>query len=327
MSNKLKSPFIYFGGKSKIAPDVWSILGNDLQNYVEPFAGSLAVLLARPSPFKGPETINDFSCLLINLWRTIQKDPIALAELCVGPAAEVDKEARHYWLVTHENELRDTLGDPDAYDLKAAAFWVKGLNEWIRGGFCSGDGPWAWSKQCGWYKQDNGQGVNRQVPHMGGSKGVNRQVPHLAGGKGEYAMRIQFLTDWFSALRDRLCYVRMICGDWSKLCESDTVTIKHGLTGVFLDPPYAGTEYVYAEDKPISSHVNQWCAENGQNNLLRIVLCGRGTEHDSLLELGWHKEVWSAIAGYSRTEEHHTEALWCSPNCNFNSIKQQELFE
>jgi DNA adenine methylase len=41
----LKAPFPWFGGKSIIAPEVWERFGN-VQNFVEPFAGSLAVLLA-----------------------------------------------------------------------------------------------------------------------------------------------------------------------------------------------------------------------------------------------------------------------------------------
>jgi hypothetical protein len=47
----------WFGGKSRAAELVWSRLG-DIGNYVEPFAGSLAVLLARPHEPR-IETIND----------------------------------------------------------------------------------------------------------------------------------------------------------------------------------------------------------------------------------------------------------------------------
>ena len=42
-----KAPFPWFGGKKHAAPHVWSALG-DVDHYVEPFAGSLAVLLQRP---------------------------------------------------------------------------------------------------------------------------------------------------------------------------------------------------------------------------------------------------------------------------------------
>ena len=55
----LSAPFPYFGGKRRAAPIIWQALG-DPSGYVEPFAGSAAVLLARP-PFKGrrTETLND----------------------------------------------------------------------------------------------------------------------------------------------------------------------------------------------------------------------------------------------------------------------------
>lgn len=42
----LKAPFPYFGGKSKVAPLIWERFGV-VSNYVEPFFGSGAVLLAR----------------------------------------------------------------------------------------------------------------------------------------------------------------------------------------------------------------------------------------------------------------------------------------
>ena len=55
----MKAPFPYMGGKSRIAGEVWSRLG-DCPNYVEAFAGSLAMLLARPTEHRGGiETVND----------------------------------------------------------------------------------------------------------------------------------------------------------------------------------------------------------------------------------------------------------------------------
>ena len=58
----LRAPFPWFGGKSRAAPLVWAALG-DVANYVEPFAGSLAVLLARPSAPR-VETVNGLDCYL-----------------------------------------------------------------------------------------------------------------------------------------------------------------------------------------------------------------------------------------------------------------------
>lgn len=47
MSEALKAPFPWFGGKRKVAKEVWQRFGN-VKNYVEPFFGSGAVLLGRP---------------------------------------------------------------------------------------------------------------------------------------------------------------------------------------------------------------------------------------------------------------------------------------
>jgi site-specific DNA-adenine methylase len=60
MNAELKAPFPWFGGKSRIADIVWDALG-PVDNYVEPFAGSMAVLLHRPDERwqSGAETVND----------------------------------------------------------------------------------------------------------------------------------------------------------------------------------------------------------------------------------------------------------------------------
>ena len=58
----MKAPFVWFGGKRRVAPEVWAALG-DVPNYIEPFAGSLAVLLGRPHDMSNgtrrAETVND----------------------------------------------------------------------------------------------------------------------------------------------------------------------------------------------------------------------------------------------------------------------------
>ena len=54
----IKSPYPYFGGKATVAAEVWQRFGA-VKNYVEPFFGSGAVLLNRPQPFHGTETVND----------------------------------------------------------------------------------------------------------------------------------------------------------------------------------------------------------------------------------------------------------------------------
>ena len=311
MTPELKAPFPYFGGKSKIAEQVWTLFG-DVKNYVEPFAGSAAVLLARPQGFKGPETLNDFSCFVVNAWRAIRDNPEALAERLVGPVCEVNTEAEHAALMRSGEGLRDRLGDTGYSDLALAAYWIRGANEWIGSGWAGGEGPWSWSRATGWQKRD------RQLPHLGDAgKGINRQLPHLGNaGTGQYEQRVEWVTSWLCALRDRLCEVRIACGDFERVL-GDSSTTKHGLTGVFLDPPYDGTEYVYGTKVPVSERVFDWCLESTKTPLLRIVLAGRGTEHDTLLRHGWGKSVWTTNRGYSKdTNKGRTEeALWYSPSC------------
>lgn len=60
-SPTLRAPFPWFGGKSKVAAQVWERFG-DTPNYVEPFAGSLAVLLGRETAPR-VETVNDIDCV------------------------------------------------------------------------------------------------------------------------------------------------------------------------------------------------------------------------------------------------------------------------
>ena len=80
----MKSPYPWFGGKARIADLVWSRFGA-VKNYVEPFFGGGAVLLNRPQPFRGPETVNDINGFLANFWRSVQADPDAVANYADWP--------------------------------------------------------------------------------------------------------------------------------------------------------------------------------------------------------------------------------------------------
>lgn len=95
----MKPPFPWFGGKRRVAPRVWEALG-DVANYIEPFAGSLAVLLNRPTRHTGyVETVNDMDAYICNFWRAVQHDPSSVARYADNPVSECDLEARHIWLV------------------------------------------------------------------------------------------------------------------------------------------------------------------------------------------------------------------------------------
>ena len=207
----LDAPFPWFGGKRQVAVEVWARFG-DVPNYVEPFAGSLAVLLARPhwdaeaSAWRGSgrahtETVNDLDGCVTNFWRAVKHDPEQTAEWADNPVHELDLYARHLWL--HER-LKSVDGldagalaygrdkgvlpfaarltmDAAWYDCRVAGWWAWGLSSWIGDNWCRPKVQLALP-----HLGDAGQGVNRQLPHLGNAgRGVNRQRPHLgSAGQG-----------------------------------------------------------------------------------------------------------------------------------------------
>lgn len=319
------APFPYFGGKSKAAAEVWSRLG-DCRNYVEPFFGSGAVLLARPDEHEWwdrIETVNDADGLLCNFWRSVQAEPESVAAHADWPVNENDLHARHSWLVGRKESLQAQLeGDPDFYDAKAAGWWVWGICCWIGGGWCAARGPWV--VQEGLLVKAGG-GIKRQMPHLGDAgMGVHRQMPHLGGaGMGECELWAEHLRQMMQALRDRLRRVRVCCGDWSRVC-GPTPTVTQGLTGVFLDPPYSHAlrdDSCYTVETDCAQDVLAWCRERGEDPRLRIALCGYDGEHNALEEAGWSVWAWKARGGYGNQgnnrgrDNAHKERIWFSPHC------------
>lgn len=75
----LKPPFQYFGGKTKLAGDIAAALPPH-RHYVEPFAGSLAVLLAKAPSLM--ETVNDLDHSIVAFWRALRDRSAELARVC-----------------------------------------------------------------------------------------------------------------------------------------------------------------------------------------------------------------------------------------------------
>jgi len=334
---------MYFGGKSRCANLIWRALG-DVRNYVEPFFGSGAVLLARPRPFRGTETVNDACQFVENFWRAVQAEPDTVAKWLDWPVNETRLEAVHKWLVTaarkeeHARRMKDEMG---YYDPKIAGLWCWGLCAWIGKGWCAG----AWygpddernagtgvnvrDKQRGGKRPhlNRGQGIHKQRPHLGDAgQGVHKQLQHLGdAGQGECVRRLEVLVNWMRQLRDRLRNVRVCCGDWSRVC-THTPTSNLGLTGIFLDPPYSDAagrdENIYARESLTVAHdVRAWCLQRGCDKDMRIVLAGYEGEHEELEVNGWRVESWTANGGYgvqSGNGEYtnkYKERLWMSPAC------------
>jgi len=329
--NALKSPFPYFGGKRIVAPLIWQRFGR-VANYVEPFFGSGAVLLANPAPHT--ETVNDIDGLLCNFWRALQADPDAVAHHADWPVSELDLHARHRWLVNQRANVTALLDDPAYSDAKIAGWWVWGISQWIGRGWCPTDRPAQQIPHLG----DRGRGVHRrslwqQRPHLG-SRGVGvhrsslaQQIPDL---RDRGSLSTSDLVASFRQLAARLRRVRVCCGEWERVLGS-SVTVGHGPTAILLDPPYAPRDRaeVYTFDSSTVFHdVCAWARANGDTPLLRIAVCGY--DEPDLFDDTWSCVRWQTGGGYaSRTSRGQAnrsrECIWFSPHCCVQT--QQKVME
>jgi len=360
--SRLKAPFPWFGGKSRVSSLVCDRFG-DVINYVEPFFGSGAVLLGRPSEPR-IETVNDKDGFLVNFWRAVQHDPDVVAHYADRPVNESDLAAVHLWLKTgvDRGSLVERLeGDMDFFDAKVAGLWVWGISCWIGSAWCDdGDGPWGTDNEGRLVRgirgtqrrmpglknnkgvnqnlsrgvtrarphlSSAGQGVTRKRPNLTSSKGVVRKMPSVGGSGRGVASAIKPLYQWMTDLSDRLRKVRVICGDWGRVL-GPSITTGIGVTGVFLDPPYGDDqrESVYNEESfSVAGDVLAWCKKRGSNPKMRIALCGYEGEHEELEERGWDVVSWKAGGAYkgqSDNQNRFRERIWFSPGCN----RSMELF-
>ena len=240
----------------------------EVDNYIEPFCGSMAVLLARPDDRwqTGAETVNDADSYLSNFWRALAAAPEEVARWADWPVNETDLLARHLWLVdTGRKRIQSMEADPDFYDAKVAGWWVWGINSWIGSGWCAGHGPWRVVDGQVVNTGDAGRGVNRQRPHLGAGRGVNRKLPHLGNRGNDKPGReesVDDLTDYFLALSARLRRVRVCCGDWSRVVTEGAMAYGDSV-GVFLDPPYQDAVVQWADVHRFSlppAYVDRLCA-------------------------------------------------------------------
>jgi site-specific DNA-adenine methylase len=285
----LSAPFPYYGGKKTVSSLVWDKFGK-VQNFVEPFFGSGAVLLNRPDySLSFTETVNDKDCFLANFWRTTKFSKKELLEELIAPLSEVDLFAKRKWIRQEAQSLEDQLrSDATYHNPKLAADWVWGVSAWIGGDFTSGP------------------------------PSKKRQSSH---GRGVHAKRFRDpkkLEELLTRLEQRLRYVEILCGDWKRLVTPQMTFIR-GVTGVFLDPPYVKstrTVGLYGlDDVQVANEVFDWACENGSNPKLKIAVCGLEGDHN--FPSGWECVAWSAPG---RSKNSTNERIWFSPSCGHESL-------
>jgi DNA adenine methylase len=89
----VRAPVPYFGGKTTAAAAIAALLPEHM-HYVEPYGGSLAVLLAEaPSVM---ETVNDLDGPLMTFWRVLRERPAELARVCaLTPHSRAEQQAAY----------------------------------------------------------------------------------------------------------------------------------------------------------------------------------------------------------------------------------------
>jgi hypothetical protein len=186
------------------------------------------------------------------------------------------------------------------------------------------------------------------LPHLANDgKGVNTAAVREEGVAIEHEyhpMTMPELRRWFGYLSARLRHVRVLNGDWHRVCTDGALknlpVRQGGVCGVFVDPPYAdtaGRADVYShEDQQVAHKVKEWALSHTDSKWLRIVMAGFDGEHGSeFVDAGWREVEWyrkghlkggMGNLGANGTQMHR-DRLWLSPNCLKPAIMvQSSLF-
>ena len=215
---KIKAIAPWFGGKRNLAPKIVELLGPH-RVYWEPFCGSMAVLMAKPTCVM--ETVNDLHADLINLARVIQ-DPK------LGPQLY--------------RQLRRTLMHEDLF--KAAAARYKSRGHFAMAPEPDFDLPRAYDYfLCAWLGRNG----------VGGTSSYNQGfcVRYTATG-GHAAKRWQSVIKSIPAWRRRLANVTILQRDAFELLER--IDDRKG-TAIYIDPPYIEKGAKYIHDFKHQDHI------------------------------------------------------------------------
>jgi hypothetical protein len=340
---ELRAPFPYFGGKSSVAELIWLRFGA-VKQYIEPFCGSAAVLLAAPDR-ASLEVINDVNAYIANFWRCVKYQPAETWEWQDYPVSHVDLYGRHRWLTepARHAELVAALTDPEwPGDAQIAGWWVWGQCCWIGSGWCDesrsdpargqrGHGsPSTRSREDPDDAGNAGMGLQAQglgkIPHASNA-GIGLQaqglgkIPHASdAGRGRASPWRLGAYEWIQRLSERLERVRVVHGTWNRCLN------RHygGDAAAYLfDPPYRAYEKLYSTNSPVADAVAEWCRENAD---ARIALCGHIGDYDLP---GWDAVQWEREGNtYGGGGTKDRECIWFSPAClKPEKPRQTSLFD
>lgn len=302
--NLLRAPITWFGAKDRVVDQIWSRIGEDATNIIEPFLGTGVWLFNRPWGPAKFETGNDADSLILNFHRATQANPRLVARLATDIVHEVEFVHSNRWLFDARERLASALQDRHYYDADIAAQWLWGQMMTIAGFSLKR------SSSC-------------FMPRA-------RRIP-----------RYDEVEASLTALSERIRNVRFTCGNAMRLLKSPTNLWGRGLTGILLDPPYrAGTGRstgLYAGDhagNDIAVEVRDRAIELGANPKIRIAICGYIEEHDFWIPKSWERYPWCAGGGFANQDKTGSgagraragrEMIWFSPHCNKPPLAEQVL--
>jgi DNA adenine methylase len=277
---RVSSPLKWHGGKRYLAPRILEIMPRH-RHYVEPFAGSLAVLLARDpadprywtdevSSQRGvSEVVNDLDGRLVNFWRVL-RDPDQFARF--ARMAQGTPLSRAVW-----EEARRAAGNADPV-MDAWAFFVE-----VR------------------QSRSGQRGSFTPLTRSRTRRGMN-------GNVSEWLSAVDGLAEVHARLRlvvvENMDAVRLICRE-----DRDG-------TLFYCDPPYVhetrGVRDAYAVEMTDDQHRELLETLKGCQG--KVILSGYDNWMYNDALAGWHREEVDMAHHTSgaKTKERKTEVLWCN---------------
>lgn len=349
----LTAPFPYHGGKRAWAADVWPRLGRT-DNYLEPFGGSLAMLLCCPHPAKR-EVVCERNHYITNAWRAIQEDPEGVAYYADRPTNHDDFRAAAIWLANWTERVieMDLWADLDWYDSRAAGLWIWGQSLSIGLDFPAFKGKRKSDEIPLVSDRPGARGVSQQkrnipndrvplVSDYPGARGVSQQkrnipidrvptVNHVISGQGVSAQRRTIpsgpgrLVPWMLALSARIKPMTILDRDWKGI-TSNSVTMrtpshpKH-TTALFADPPYKTAQQNSAKYSlsdaaadDVAEAAWRWCSAPEQADDPRMRIAFCAHLGDFDLPAGWTRKTRD-MQIRKAGKKPTTDCIMFSPHC------------
>ena len=334
-------PMPYYGSKIAAVDLIWGLAKDSARALIEPFVGSACVAATAPDGIKNI-VINDSNALLVNFWRAVHKDPQGVLEAATRPCSDLDMWAAEYACKDFAKANAQRMAaDIDYCDVNKAGLFLYGQCNYLANNFCTLTGPWVRvPDEEGYLRMEDSRyipeksdmGIRAKVPMLNSDVGIRAMVPEMKSDVGIRAMVPEQAMTWSDAMQyiaKRTEAWRVLCGDWKRVVTYGLLNEydKDGGAFIFLDPPYddslgkgQGTDYMAPDGTVgaqchVSKEVRDWCIENTKEGKCpwTIVLCGRYTEHDELLDIpGWAKVQSKGKSSYATDKDaFKQEYMWC----------------